>query len=192
MKGILLATIFITLSFALAVAEQEKPKAESINIDEVCKNTTSKDVCVSTLKSLGADQDQQKLSKFAQKVIRHAQSEFGHTSTKAREKMREDDLDMKIKKALSHCVKMYLDIADELRGLYLSAKSKKFSSEGTDFMQMAQAFPRHCEHGLTKVGTSGEKLNLYKNYKDLEDLASIVDAVILYANNAKKDIKGKQ
>ncbi|KAL9235739.1 hypothetical protein vseg_010478 [Gypsophila vaccaria] len=191
MKGILLSAILIILSFSLAVAEEDKPKGDTINIDEICKNTTSKDVCVSTLKSLDADKGQLKLNKFAQKVIRHAQSDFGHTSTKAREKMREDDLDMKIKKALSHCVKMYLDIADELRGLYLSSKSKKFSAEGTDFWQMAQAFPRHCEHGLTKVGTSGEKLNLYKNYKDLEDLASTVEAVIIYVNNAKKD-KPKQ
>uniref|UniRef100_A0A803L9Z9 Pectinesterase inhibitor domain-containing protein n=1 Tax=Chenopodium quinoa TaxID=63459 RepID=A0A803L9Z9_CHEQI len=168
-------------------------KDEVFNIDEACKASTVSDKCTSVLKSLGGDKKDVKPSKFSDKVVKHAQSEFGHASIKARKEMREDDAKIEVKKALSHCVKLYLDMNDELRGLYaVGLKSSNYGTTAEKFTHMAQFYPKHCEDELTKAGTSGEKLGLYENYKDIEELGNIVDVVTRYvsANSKQKAVGG--
>ncbi|KAL2945327.1 3-phosphoinositide-dependent protein kinase 1 [Bienertia sinuspersici] len=215
MKPITLSFFFLALSLTCCIAKRDKgvadetlvnvPKLAPTNvgdvkggifkIDEVCKESTASDKCTSVLKSLGGDKDKVKPSKFSDKVVKHAQDEFGKASTKARKEMRKDDAKVEVKKALSHCVKFYLDMNNELRGLY--AKGLKTSNYGTtaeNFSTMAKNYPKMCEDGLVQAGTSGKKLELYENYKDLEELGNIVDVVTRYvsANSATKSDGGKK
>lgn len=190
MKIIALSFVFLALSFTLGLANNEKNetqvnnnKSGPFNIQEVCKASNDAAKCASILKSLGGNSEKVKPSKFSDKVVKHAQSEFGHTSTKARKEMREDEAKSEVKKALSHCVKLYLDMNNELRGLYcIGLKSSNYGSTAEKFSSMAKFYPRSCENGLVKAGTNGNKLGLYEKYKDLEDLGSIVVAVTHYVS----------
>lgn len=202
MMLITLSFFLLTLSTTLTQAELEKgdPTLKNVpkrtpskagdtkfDIKEACKDSTSESTCESTLKSIKGGKENLKVSQFAQMVVRHAQTEYGHTTTKVRTRMREDDMEVKIKKALSHCLKMYLDMADVIRGSYLAVKSKKYGeSDIIKFIRMAHSLPSHCEEGLKKAGTSGEKLGLYKNYLDLEIIASALESVIRYASPNKE------
>lgn len=200
MKQIALSFFLLALSFTLCIASRDKgvpdetlvnvPKlaptdaangsgnSGKFNIEEVCKQSTAGDKCTSVLKSLGGDKDNVKPSKFSDKVVKYVQGEFGKASTKARKEMREDDAKIEVKKATSNCVKLYLDMNNELRGLNAQGlKSSNYGTTADKFTSMAQSYPKMCEDGLMNAGTSGQKLGMYDNYKDLEELGNIVDVV---------------
>lgn len=214
MKLLVLSFFFIALSFNLCIAKEEKGendagdetlvnvpkltptsavniKAGVFNIDEVCKGNIANGKCTTILKSLGGDKNKVKPSKFSDKVVKHAQDQFGHTATKARKEMREDDAKVEVKKALSRCVKLYLDMNNELRGLYaVGLKTSNYGAAVETFSGMAKSYPKICEDGLVQANISGQKLGLYENFKDLEDLGLIVDAVTRYVSANSKQKAG--
>ncbi|KNA20316.1 hypothetical protein SOVF_053070 [Spinacia oleracea] len=210
MKLQALSIIFlVTLSFTHCIAKHVKanvdetlvnvPKATppsaalgdnhgaTFNIDEVCKTSSAVAKCTTLFKSLGGDKKDVKPSKFSDKVVKHVQNEYAKASIKARKEMREDAAKVEVKKALSNCVKFFLDMNDELRGLYaVGLESSNYGTTADKFTRMAQHYPKFCEIGLKKAGTSGDKLGLYVNYKDLEELGNYVDVITRYVSATSK------
>lgn len=90
-------------------------------------------------------------------------------------------MEVKIKKVLLYCLKMYLDMVDVIRGFYLVVKFKKYGElDIIKFICMVYSLFSYCEEGLKKVGISGEKFGLYKNYLDFEIIVSVLEFVICY------------